>query len=275
MPVRTGPKSRRVPSGKKGWPGKPKSYSWRKANSKLVAGLKGIKSGVRAPPNSMRTSRMTSSLQLINYDVGGGVTGMKVVSEDAGTTTPFAVGSLVTSADGLTFSLGGAMKFTMTDLPSYTDYTALFDQYRIDQVDIEIDSLVNSAQSQATTTGNQEAMPSVTYVPDFDDANVPTTPGEINQYQRAKTWTFRGSGKPLKFSIKPRVSVPVNSVGGGANMPGAESPQLDIAHADVLHYGCKFWFNNLTSYTTAGVITPNQTNLRIKCKYFLTLINSR
>ena len=39
-------------------------------------------------------------------------------------------------ADGINPSLG-VFNFSLNDLPGYTDFTALFDQYKIDRIEIE------------------------------------------------------------------------------------------------------------------------------------------
>lgn len=234
-----------------------------------------MKVGVPRTSNVHRFTRWAGTVILRTADVGGGV--QQAISDvDAGSTNPITVGN--TSDEPLTgfgVQFGGAAQFRLDNLPQYTDFTALYDHYAIEQVDVEMDCLANSAptSNDPNFPTNQGKMPSITYVPDFDDANVPVTASNINEYQRAKTFTFRGSGKPLKFSIKPRTAVTIYRSGvTSAYAPAAEGMPLDLGYIDIPHYGFKFWINNMPA---AVDNLSGPAPIRVKLRYHLKFLDPR
>lgn len=230
---------------KKGWPSKTRSFPWRKGSAKPTMALSGMKTGVSNPSSVHRFTRWAASI-VVDLQNSGAVPVPRSSNSDAGTTNPITVGGATTTNTpaGTGESFGGNIKFMIDDLPGATDFTSLFDHYTIEQVDIEVNCLQNTAAVNVTNADN--VMPSITYVPDFDDSAVPTTGASIREYQRARTHTFRGSGKPLKFSIKPRTAVAVYRTAiSSAYAAGAEGTALNLSYTDVPHYGIKFWVDNM------------------------------
>lgn len=272
MPRVRGSVKTRAPKLRKGWPSKTRSYSWRKGSARPAETLTGMRAGVTKTSTVHRFTRWGAKMSVTNYDLGGGVTEFRVLADDGGVTVPLTIGNTAvdtTSPGAQQYKFGGAMEWSLNDLPSNTDFTNLFDRYEIEQVDIEINDLHNSS----TGTNGITAMPTITYVPDFDDSAVPANASIVSQYQRAKTWTFRGDGKPLKISIKPRVQVPVYRAGmTSAYSAGVSGTKVDLAYPDVPHYGLKMWFENCHSGTSPVV---GQTNLTFKIKYHLKFLDPR
>lgn len=233
-------------------------------STKPAEGLKGIRVGVSKAPISHRFTRWAPTFLLETQSAGGGVYTVSATNQDGGgTTVPFTLSAATADVvNGAQF--GAGVDWTLGDLPAKSDFTSLFDHYSIEQVDVEIDCLQNSAASGASGATVTSAMPSITYVPDFDDSAAPASANEINEYQRAKVWTFRGSGKPLKFSIKPRTALTVYQGITSAYAAGPENVSLNLAYPDVPHYGLKFWVNNMEATGTNGADT-----LRVKMRYHL------
>lgn len=272
MPVRVGPKSRK--SAKKGWPSKTRSYPWRKGTSRPAEALMRVTRGVSKAATVHRFTRQGAGLTLQNYDAGGGVNGFRVITDDAGAATPLTIGSVgVDGASNFAWQMGGAFMFTLADVCNATDFTALFDHYEIEQVDIEFDCNHNVA----TNPTGQSSMPTINYVPDFDDSALPTIAKDISQYQRAKQWTFRGSGKPLKVSIKPRVAVPIYTESGPAAYgTGVSGMKLNLEAPQIPHYGMKFWLSGMSvDPTVTGLDRTGQCSIRIKCTYHLRFLDPK
>lgn len=255
--------------GKKGWPSKTRTYSWRTGSARPAEALKGATVGVRKAANVHRFTRWTPQVNIVNYDVGGGVHGITLITDDTVPTQPLALTAMTPDGTGSsagsqsTFQYGGAVAFQLSDLPGVTDFTKLFDHYEIEQVDFEVNCLTNSYSGGALQT----IAPTLTYVPDFDDDTLPSDASEISQYQRAKTWTFRSTSMPLKFSVKPRVAIPINAA-GAAYAAGPAGVSINMANAAVPHYGLKFWVRGAQS-GVGGSIQQGQHNLSWKMKYHL------
>lgn len=230
-----------------------------------AATTSGMRPGVSNAPYKHKFTRWGNTMDVVSYNALG-ASNIQVNVDSGGQTTPLTVGSwsLDTSGVNLSNQFGGAFQFQLEDLPSYQDFTALFDQYRIDQVDIEVSNVHNSS----TGTDAQQQMPTIIWAPDFDDAQVPTLASRLSERQRAKQWTFRGSGVPLKFSIKPRIAQPAYR--DALTSPYVVGPPafLNASYTDVPHFGVKFWMQNC--YASAVPGGKGETHFRIKCKYHLS-----
>lgn len=270
-PTRSGPKTWK--GTKKGWPSKGRTYPWRKGTKRPVTmALTGMKAGVPRSPVTHRFSRWTNTYSLRNFDVGGGIAGFQFVSEGP-EPIPIFIGAVSPGGSaGIAgvYSLAAAAQFSLIDLPNYTEFTSLFDKYSIEQVDFVIENAHNAGFAAVTAGGATSLMPRITYCPDFDDAIPPSTAREINNYQRAKVWTFRGDGSPLKFSIKPRVATKIyRDAVADAFGTGAEGTKLDNLTPDVPHYGLKMWLENLISSSLPDPVVAGQTLLTFKMRYHM------
>jgi len=190
---------------------------------------------------------------------------------------------------GYGLQYGGSLFFSLRDVANQPELTALFDQYRIKAVHLEFDYLSNSA-AQYTPVGiigateGSAVMPTINYVEDNDDATaLPTSLGYIQQYQRFKQWTFRGTGKPLRITLRPRpkvagpllVDLPDNVK---TTMMGSNRQFMDCGYSTVPFYGLKFWINNWTNDLSSGLDAPVsgvQSNLRIQVIYDLEMRDVR
>jgi len=123
-----------------------------------------------------------------------------------------------------------AFNFQLSYLPGYTEFSAAFDQYKIDEVEI----LVLPSVTTSTTADPVPAW--VVMAVDYDDA---TTPANLSAlYEYASCRVFEAT-KPVSFKLKPRIATAAYS---GAFTSYANNPPqwIDIASPSVQHYGLKF-----------------------------------
>jgi hypothetical protein len=119
----------------------------------------------------------------------------------------------------------GTLALTLSSFPNVTEYTNLFDQYKIEQIECWLEA-----------SGSQEAVYEelVTCV-DLDDANTPTSVASIQDKQGALV----GNGTAGRYHRwKPHVAVAefAGTFTGYGNMP---STWIDTASPAVQHYGFK------------------------------------
>jgi len=119
----------------------------------------------------------------------------------------------------------GTLALTLSSFPNVTEYTNVFDQYKIDQIEVWMEP-----------SGSQEAVYEelVTCV-DLDDANTPTSVASIQDKQGALV----GNGVSGRYHRwKPHVAVAefAGTFTGYGNMP---STWIDTASPAVQHYGFK------------------------------------
>lgn len=135
-----------------------------------------------------------------------------------------------------TINIGGVGVFGPST-PGSAEISALFDQYRIDQVTVRIDWDYNS---YAPTSG-QAVAPLIYYVADYDDSNSALV-SALLQYPGVKTHSFLENGyKPLITTIKAKPLRDIASTGLlTAYGPMTSAPWIRTADMTTPHYGLKF-----------------------------------
>jgi len=130
-----------------------------------------------------------------------------------------------------------ASAFTLSALPNYTEFTALFDSYRITRIDGNFVFDANSGNVLATATHLLSFLPNLLLVNDYDDA---VALGAVTDYEQYETFKVRRLDRPVKVSFVPMLAV--GAYGGAVftNYARAKGVWLDAASPGVEHYGLKF-----------------------------------
>lgn len=131
--------------------------------------------------------------------------------------------------------LGYAFQQKFDQLPGYTDFTNLYDQYCIKKIVVKIIPKVTQHNLATTTTGNSD-LPQVHSVVDYDDATTPTSVSQLVEYQSHRM--TRGNQIHTRV-IVPKVEL---STSGTGNAPKSYQ-WLDCDDSSVNHRGIKVWFN--------------------------------
>lgn len=126
----------------------------------------------------------------------------------------------------------GAIQFALVDLPGFTDFTNLYDQYRFNKVVWKLIPKISEASLNAGSNSNAN-LQQIHSVLDYDDNTAPTSINQLVQYQSHRM--TRGS------QIHSRVLVPKcqMSVSGAAAAPKAKQ-WLDCDQTSLVHRGIKF-----------------------------------
>ena len=149
------------------------------------------------------------------------VTSLKQVS-NLGTVTSTATG------DSLT-----VLKFNFDDIPGYADLAAVFDQYKLDKVDLKF---VPNGTNAALVGGGSSQIRSVLYTAfDANDATAPSTLNELIQYQNC---TMTPYCDELKRTIYPRLAVDSSDAEGIVTL-GPAGTWCATSQKDVDWYGLK------------------------------------
>lgn len=140
----------------------------------------------------------------------------------------------------------GSYSFSLQDIPDYTDFTKLYDAFKINRVKIMFIptsnvSLIDTAQAQVFK--NTEHSNRLFTVVDYNDVTAPTTVDELRQYQACK---FTPNNRTHKRYFKPRIhqSVGDNTIVGTSQ----SSPWLSCwSSADVEYFGLKYALTHQTN----------------------------
>lgn len=128
-----------------------------------------------------------------------------------------------------------ALIFTLDQLPSYTEFTALFDEYYINKVQVKF-----IARNITSVTSPYSLVAAMLHTAiDYDDA---TAPGSITALQQYSTYRFTIATKSMTRTFRPKVSIAMYKTSAN-NAYGSSDKKLwvDCAYTDVEHYGLKFY----------------------------------
>jgi len=154
--------------------------------------------------------------------------------------------SYIAQAAASTLEFGSAA-FSLQDLDQVASFTAVFDQYRIDRVVMQVKTRNNLLSFN--TTGAANATPPQTYwVIDRDDSSVLTTLAQARQYDNVQEATAMDH---VEIDLEPSVTPAIYAAGAfsgyGITRTGV---WLDCNNVSIPHYGVKWAISELTAAAT-------------------------
>lgn len=155
---------------------------------------------------------------------------------------------------------GYAYQFFLAGLPDVSDFTNLYDQYRILKIHVRL--VLN-------TPNITTAYPRITSVVDYDDSTSPTAEVDLLQYPNAKVCQMGPSTVSHDYEFVPRTATAMFqgvTTGYAMSKPGV---WLDGGYPSISHYGTKFFISN---YNTTN--TPN-TTITMYASYQVQMRNAR
>lgn len=166
---------------------------------------------------------------------------------------------------------GYQMDFKFQDLSNYTEFVALFDQYRIDKVEVTFQLVGNVYNTQApnsTAANTTNWFPKLWISKDYDGpSGTVDTLAEIKERQDVQCFIL----EPNKFktvTLQPKALVQTY-VTSGATGKSPKVIKIDTAQAQVEHYG-------LTYVYDANGLDPGNTQdaafkVAVERKYYFTM----
>lgn len=174
--------------------------------------------------------------------VGGGV------SIDGGGPGTIQVTFAPSSTD---WRIGGVSVYSDL-LPNVTEFSNLFDQWKIRRVFLQFDCPMGYSNSGPSPT----IVPNIYYVEDYDDSqNASLT--DLLQYPHVRVHQFNKNGyTPLIMELSPK---PLRDVAGSGISttygPMSTAPWLRTADMSTPHYGIKMVFDPMGVNTSTSAIT--------------------
>ena len=170
----------------------------------------------------------------------------------------------VSFAPGATdWRIGGTSIYTDT-LINISEFTNLFDQYKINGIYMQVDLPLGNSNAFAQPLYN----PIIYYVADYDDSS-DTDLGSLLQYPQLQQHNFwRDCYTPLIIRLSPK---PLRDIAGSGIATGygpmAKAPWIRTAEMGVPHYGLKMcldWF---------GITQATSMKMKITLWYDLSFTN--
>lgn len=207
---------------------------------KLMRGGGGVKKAriSRRRPRAMRKTLMGRTLTaLTNYDFKRSVYMPQVLNTQANNTMNFSF-SATLNAVNLRYQLGtGTPGSAPYAVPSHTEFTNLFDYYKIKSVKFTFIPRINSVNAGDVIT-NFPAFPNMMLVRDYDDDALSTR----DQLCQHNDMSLIVADKPFSYTVKPKYAYAVGSGGLGTQTTpaaGIGSGWLDVLHDNINWYGVK------------------------------------
>lgn len=163
----------------------------------------------------------------------------------------FHIKEALTSLTGIDYIAAGQSNW-MAQLPSASEFSALFDQYKIRKVEWTYCPRFTELSQAAASAAVNIALPRFYSAVDQDDATIPTSLNQMMQYANLKGTPFN---KPVKITYTPSVSTQVYGSLTTTGYASKKNQWLDINNLDVSHYGHKVWIelNNVNWSNTFKV----------------------
>lgn len=150
-----------------------------------------------------------------------------------------------------------SFSFKLNDLPGYTDFTNLFDNYRIVKVVIRMYPQANSLEF-----GSDHYMGAMYSAIDTTDDTVPSSLTEIMELENCRS---HDPSKPFTVKFKPSISPQIYD---GLLTPGYGTSQnnwIQTSSDDIPYYGWKLGLSSQANLTHGTYFIPIIT-LHIECK---------
>lgn len=153
--------------------------------------------------------------------------------------------TLVSNTSYLNAGNFGALSFKLSDLPNYTDYSNLYDEYRIKAVRVDFVPATNGSAFTYNGVGVSElSIPALYTWIDTDDNTAPTTVASGQQFQ-----TFKCHGLMSQMRTRwlvPEVSTALYS-GAFTSYGQLKNQWIDNNSTSVVHFGLKYALINGTT----------------------------
>lgn len=225
---------------------------------------KGKKAAVK---NNYHFKRMTQQIQ-IRHTSGDNGDVWRITDAGQQLNATYATGtSWGTSVLSGTYLNGFALAARLNSLEAPTDFTNLFDRYKINGVKVTFLNQISDAPA-----GGQSVLPLLTYATDYDDLNPPTE-SQMRQKQNVKRKVLHAN-RPVSIYYKPKRIMsaldPASTINSGTtNSVVTTTGWNNCDFSQVTHCGLKFYLQNLYG-GAAGSSSSIQSQIDIVVNYYLT-----
>ena len=163
-------------------------------------------------------------------------------------------------------AIHGTAAITLNGLPGYTDFTSLYDQYRITAWTMYFAFDRSSAPITNSSGLFDQGLPLITIVKDYDDATALTTEEQYCQYD--PVIRARLGERIVSVSIAPRAATALYSGAFTSYGIGSRSLWVDAASPGVQYYGIKFNISPSVAGTNAVVLGHLRTwsKVTVQCR---------
>ncbi len=152
----------------------------------------------------------------------------------------------------ITFSTAGIVSngfsFQLDEIPNYTEFTTLFDLYKIEHVEVHMLPGTNSQNNQIGVGGSVTYPPRIATVIDYNSSGAFASFNDARDFESAEVHQAIRRD-PIVRRLTPRFLTGVEEDGATIVTGGASRGWLNTARADVPHYGFRYVGEALSTAT--------------------------
>jgi hypothetical protein len=156
--------------------------------------------------------------------------------------------------------VGAAKNIQLDELPGFTDFTALFDQYRFTNVNYKFLPRNNIQSLTTTAVAGTSILPVIMVASDPDDSIAPSSVDDLTQYEGVQ---IRNGYEIVRGDFKPYAAIA--AYGGAFSQFASFDGWVDCAYDDTEWYALKAWIT--PSGAAQSTFQAWNLALRITCEF--------
>ena len=187
--------------------------------------------------------------------------------------------TVVDNYNPFTAQFGLSANFQLRDVINPTDFTALFDRYKIIGVKLKFQYQNMTGADAVNWSDLKGNGPTYTQIPimdysyDCDDSEIPTSRPQVQQKGYAKQKLLTAM-RPFSVYYKPRVTKSIYATNPA--FTSEKACYLDCNSTDIEHYGFKAWITGWPyNYTQQGQTQSTKGILTIQPCFYLACKDSQ
>jgi len=242
----------------------------RKPKRKFVAKMRRATAPAR-PIRAPRGARNNGFLQIKRFS---NVYDMSGIAVDGAVCSKYNLNIGLTCSSTAHAVAFGTMtcNFKLADVTNLTEFTNLYDSYKIRGVRVELIPYNNVAATAAATSGIA-GQPSVVVhsVIDYDDdVALSASVAGLTAIQQYPTYKMQYAlGKKLSWYLRPKVAKPVFATAITTGYAPAPFPWVDCSYSDVSSYGLKLLFETMSGGAATVLM------YKARCTFYLSFKEPR
>lgn len=165
---------------------------------------------------------------------------------------------------GVQTNIATAYQFNLNQLPNTSEFTTLFDQYKIKSAKITFvpggnNALISPLSGVSSSFGFGRFLSAI----DYDDATAPSAETDLLQYQSLK---ITNPMQTHTRTLSPKVLAAIYQSAIATSYESRNAPWIDVGNPAVPHYGLKVWVNAPLSTVAASITYNVYLKLTFACK---------
>lgn len=159
------------------------------------------------------------------------------------------------------------------DLPNFSEFTALYDEYKINKIKLNFECLFNGRDMNSTnpTSGTASLLGSlkrIRVVRDYNDNTALASENSAFEYQNCRSYAV---GKSFKIVLYPRLLTINYRSAVSSSYTSTKPKYIDTTDTATPHYGLKFFLPSCTSDINDGNL--NKQLYTCRATYFFSCKN--